>query len=81
MVFAGISITFLFGHGATPTDPLVVWGSREWGKYIFACTVSAGYVAGDYLGHREFHRRLLRLAVLVPLLVTLNYGLLRLSAA
>jgi hypothetical protein len=81
MVFAGISITFLFGHGATPTDPLVVWGSREWGKYIFACTVSAGYVAGDYLGHGEFHRRLLRLAVLVPLLVALNYGLLRLSAA
>ena len=74
MVFAGISITFLFGHGASYTDPLVVWGSREWGKFMFACTVTAGYAAGDYLGHGEFHQRLLRLAVLVPLLLALNYG-------
>ena len=81
MVFAAISITFLFGHGASYIDPLVVWGSREWGKFIFACTVTAGYAAGDYLGHGEFHRRLLRLAVLVPLLLALNYGLLRLNAA
>jgi hypothetical protein len=81
MVFAVITIAFLFGHGASPTDPLVVWGSREWGKYMFACTVAAGYAAGDYLGHGEFHRRLLRLAVLVPLLLALNYALLRLSAA
>jgi hypothetical protein len=81
MVFAAITIAFLFGYGASPTDPLVVWGSREWGKYMFACTVAAGYAAGDYLGHGEFHRRLLRLAVLVPLLLALNYALLRLSAA
>jgi hypothetical protein len=79
MVFAGISIIFLLGHGASHTDPLVVWGSREWGKFTFACTVTAGYAAGDYVGHGEFHRRLLRLAVLVPMLVALNYALLRLS--
>ena len=81
MVFAAISIVFLFGQGATHTDPLIVWGSREWGKFTFACTVTAGYAAGDYVGHGEFHRRLLRLAVLVPLLVALNYALLRLSVA
>jgi hypothetical protein len=69
---------FLLGHGVSHTDPLVVWGSREWGKYAFACTVAAGYAAGDYVGHGEFHRRLLRLAVLVPLLLAVNYGLLRL---
>ena len=80
MVFAAISITFLFGQGASYTDPLIVWGSREWGKFIFACTVTVGYATGDYLGHGEFHQRLLRLAVLVPLLLALNYGLLRLSA-
>jgi hypothetical protein len=81
MVFAAISVTFLLGHGASHTDPLVVWGSREWGKFVFACTVTAGYAAGDYIGHGEFHRRLLRLAVLVPLLLALNYALLRVSAA
>jgi hypothetical protein len=81
MVFAAISMAFLLGHGASYTDPLVVWGSREWGKFIFACTVTAGYAAGDYLGHGEFHRRLLRLAALVPLLLALNYGLLRFSVA
>jgi hypothetical protein len=81
IVFAAISMVFLFGHGASSTDPLIVWGSRQWGKYIFACTVAAGYIAGDYIGHGEFHRRLLRLAVLVPLLVALNYALLRLNVA
>ena len=45
MVFAGISMAFLSGHGASYTDPLVVWGSREWGKFMFACTVTAGYAA------------------------------------
>ena len=80
MVFAAISIAFLLGHAASPSDPLIVWGSREWGKFAFACTVAAGYVAGDYVGHGEFHRRLLRLAVLVPLLLALNYALLGLSA-
>ena len=73
MVFAAISIVFLFGHGAAHTDPLIVWGSREWGKFMFACTVTAGYAAGDYIGHGEFHRRMLRLAVLVPVLLALNY--------
>lgn len=81
MVFAGISVIFLLGHGASYTDPLIVWGSREWGKFIFACTVTAGYAAGDYVGHGQFHRRLLRLAVLVPLFLALNYALLRFSAA
>jgi hypothetical protein len=78
LVFAAICMVFLLGHGVSHTDPLVVWGSREWGKYAFACTVAAGYAAGDYVGHGEFHRRLLRLAVLVSLLLAVNYGLLRL---
>jgi hypothetical protein len=81
LVFAAISMAFLLGHGASHTDPLVVWGSREWGKFVFACTVTAGYAAGDYIGHGEFHRRLLRLAVLVPSLLGLNYALLHFSAA
>jgi len=79
MVFAAICMAFLFGHGGSHTDPLIVWGSREWGKFAFACTVTAGYAAGDYIGHGEFHRRLLRLAVLVAVLLALNYGLLRLN--
>ena len=80
LVFAGICLVFLFGHGASHADPLIVWSSREWGKFAFACTVTAGYAAGDYLGHGEFHLRLLRLAVLVPMLVALNFALLHLDA-
>jgi hypothetical protein len=36
--------------------------------------VTAGYIAGDYIGHEEFHRRLLRLAALVAVLVAANVG-------
>ena len=72
IVFAGLALVFLLGHGASASDPLVLWGSRTAGKYAFALTVTAGYIAGDFIGHDEFHRRLLRLAVLVVLLVAAN---------
>jgi hypothetical protein len=75
MVFAGISIIFLLGHGASHTDPLVVWGSREWGKFTFACTVTAGYAAGG-TSARRVPPAPAASAVLVPLLVALNYALL-----
>jgi hypothetical protein len=73
IVFAALVLVFLLGHGASVSDPLVVWGSRTAGKYAFAVTVTAGYVAGDYFGHDEFHRRLLRLAVLVVVLIGANF--------
>ena len=72
IVFAALALVFLLGHGASASDPLVLWGSRTAGKYAFALTVTAGYAAGDYIGHEEFHRRLLRLAVLAVLLVGAN---------
>ncbi len=79
IVFAALALVFLFGHGASASDPLVIWGSREAGKYAFALTVTAGYIAGDFIGHDEFHRRLLRLAVLVVLLVAASFATLGLS--
>ena len=79
LVFAALCIVFLFGHGASHADPLVVWGSRQTVKFAFAVTVTAGYAAGDYFGHGEFHSRLLRLAVLVPLLVAANAAVLHMT--
>ncbi|HXF55318.1 MAG TPA: hypothetical protein VNK52_14475 [Hyphomicrobiaceae bacterium] len=68
-VYAALCLIFLFGHGASAADPLIIAGSATLGKYAFAVTVTAGYVAGDFIGHDEFHRRLLRLAALVAVLV------------
>jgi hypothetical protein len=68
-VYAALCVVFLLGHGASAADPLVIWGSHTAGRYAYAVTVTAGYVAGDFIGHDEFHRRLLRLAALVALLV------------
>jgi hypothetical protein len=74
IVFAALALVFAVGHGASASDPLVLWGSRTAGKYAFALTVTAGYIAGDYIGHDEFHRRLVRLAVLDALLVAASFA-------
>jgi len=74
IVFAALVLVFLLGHGASASDPLMIWCSRTVGKYAFALTVTAGYVAGDYVGHDEFHRRLLRLAASVIVLAGANYA-------
>jgi hypothetical protein len=79
VVYAALVLVFMLGHGASAADPLVLWGSRTAGQYAFALTVTAGYIAGDYIGHEEFHRRLLRLAALVALLVVANLGALYLT--
>jgi hypothetical protein len=79
IVFAALSLVFLIGHGVSASDPLVLWGNRTAGKYAFSLTVTAGYIAGDYIGHEEFHRRLLRLAALVLLLVAASFAALGLT--
>ena len=59
-VFAALCIVFLLGHepnqssGATVT----VLGSERLVRYTFTLVVTAGYGAGDFIGHYEFHRRL-----------------------
>ncbi len=66
-IFAALNMIFLFGGGNDPADDpdLVLFGSREAGRYLFAITVTAGYAAGDYLGHDRFHESLYRLATVV----------------
>lgn len=73
VIFAAICMVFLIGHGAGPGDPLIVFGDPILGRYAFAILVTLGYFAGDFLGHAEFHRRLYRLAVLVAVLVGVNF--------
>lgn len=75
MTFAGLCLIFLIGQGANPDNVLTVWGSREIGKYAFAITVTAGYFAGDFIGHRSFHLRLYRLVAVVAILVAVNFAL------
>lgn len=75
LVFAALCLTFLIGHGANPDNVLTVWGSAEIGKYAFAIIVTAGYFAGDFIGHRAFHLRLYRLVALVAILVGANFAL------
>ncbi|MDQ8700532.1 hypothetical protein [Hyphomicrobium sp. LHD-15] len=75
LVFAALCMTFLIGHGANPDNVLTIWGSPEIGKYAFAIIVTAGYFAGDFIGHRAFHLRLYRLVALVAILVGANFAL------
>jgi hypothetical protein len=74
IVFTALVIIFLLGHRTSAPDPLVIWGSPTAGKYAFALTVTAGYIAGDYFGHDEFHRRLVRLAALVVVIIGANFA-------
>jgi hypothetical protein len=75
MTFAGLCLIFLVGQGTDPDNVLTLWGSREIGKYAFAIIVTAGYFAGDFIGHRSFHLRLYRLVAVVVILVAVNFAL------
>lgn len=77
-IFAALCMVFLMGHDAQGPK-LAVWESEELGKYSFALVVTAGYFAGDFIGHREFHVRLYRLAAFVLLLVLANFASLWIS--
>ena len=76
-VFAALCFVFLFGHDPEPSGsaPLMLFGSRNLGTYAFALVVTAGYIAGDFIGHHEFHHRLYRLAALVVATIALNFAL------
>jgi len=75
MIFAALCLIFLLGHGASSADALVVMGNKELGKYAFAIVVSIGYLAGDFIGHRQFHLRLYRLAAIVVALTAVNLAI------
>ena len=77
IVFAGLCIAFLIGQEPDPSraPPLVIFGSPKLGQYSFALIVTAGYIAGDFLGHHVFHHRLFRVAGLVAVTLAVNYCL------
>jgi hypothetical protein len=66
-----LGIVFLLGHDVEGP----VKGGRAI-QYSFAILLTAGYALGNFLGQRGFHIRLYRLAVLLALLVALNFWLL-----
>jgi hypothetical protein len=77
-VFAALCLAFLVGQDVDfNANQLVVFGSEKVGQYAFAGVVTAGYFAGDFIGHREFHLRLYRLAALVVALIAANVAMLQ----
>ncbi len=71
LVYAGLVYAFLIGSGPDPAQepPIVLFGSEIAGRYTFALIVTIGYALGDFLGHKAFHWRLLRVATLVAAVV------------
>lgn len=78
LIFAALVYVFLIGSGPDPAAsvPLTLYGSELAGRYLFASIVTAGYVAGDFFGHRAFHYRLIRLAGAVGAVVAALWVLL-----
>ena len=78
IVFAALCVIFLIGNdGNDSAVPLSILGSEEVGKYAFAIIVTAGYFAGDFIGHRAFHLRLYRLAAIVAAFAAVNLAVLQ----
>lgn len=67
LVYAGLVYAFLIGSGPNPAQepPIVLFGSEIAGRYTFALIVTIGYALGDFFGHKAFHWRLLRVAMVV----------------
>lgn len=67
LVYAGLVYAFLIGSGPDPAKepPISLFGSEVAGRYTFALIVTVGYALADFIGHKAFHRRLLRVAVVV----------------
>lgn len=71
LVYAGLVYAFLIGSGPDPAQepPIEMFGSEVAGRYTFALIVTLGYALGDFIGHKAFHWRLLRVAVVVGALL------------
>lgn len=74
LVFAGLVYAFLVGHDPSPSAAaaLVVVGNEDAGQLAFAVIATAGYMAGDALGQRAFHARMVRLGAIVALTLAAN---------
>ncbi len=73
LIFAGLVLAFLFGHDNDPSQSaLIIPGNKELGKFVFGLAVSSGYFIGDLIAGEAFHRRLIRLGVLVAAILTIN---------
>ena len=78
MVYAGLVYAFLIGSGPEPAkDPAIaLFGSEITGRYTCAIVVTIGYALGDFFGHKAFHRRLLRMAlVLISIIAGLYFAM------
>ncbi|MEQ1577397.1 MAG: hypothetical protein ABL894_07070 [Hyphomicrobium sp.] len=77
-VFASLLIVFVFGQDKTPNDsPLIICASKEAGKLAFALVGCSGYFLGDMIARDGFHRRLIRLGLILAAILMTNLIALR----
>jgi hypothetical protein len=80
IVLVAVMMAFLIGQDQDPAvAPLVFNGSMEMGKFAFAIVSCSGYFNGDIIAGAAFHRRLMRLGVLLALVLAANLAALQLG--
>lgn len=79
LAFGAVCLAFLIGRSSVYDETLRVFGSEQAGEYAFAIIGAAGYLIGSFIGEGVFHRRLVRLMVLVAVVTAVNWGLLALQ--
>ncbi len=80
LAFGAVCLVFLLGRGSVyDATPLRVFGSEQAGEYAFAIIGAAGYLIGSFIGEGTFHRRLIRLMLLVAVVAAVNWAVLALT--
>jgi hypothetical protein len=75
-IMSVLAVIFLLSFDPNPASPTYDVTSKSTIQYLFVILLTAGYALGNHLGQRGFQIRLYRLAVLLALLVALNFWLL-----
>jgi hypothetical protein len=82
IVLVAVMMAFLIGQDQEPdVAPLVFNGSKEMGKLAFALVSCSGYFIGDIIARAAFHRRIMRLGIILALVLAANIAALHLRAA
>lgn len=81
IAFAAVCLIILLGHSPGSGDRPQIFGSEKLGGWVFAIVGTAGYLLGEFIGGKDFHRRLIRAIAAVAVIAALNWALLASGAA
>lgn len=67
LIYAALVYAFLIGSGPDPAPAArpALFSSELANRYTYALLITVGYGVGDFAGHKAFHRRLFRMAVVI----------------